>query len=159
MKSSVSLQDPFSYGVMGMISMALFTAAIVVALILIYRNVGREPKKKKAAAPVRNTQVVIPVNAKTRYFNGICNIEAALQTNAITTREAYQQMSACTRSFFKEATGIDVTTYTLSDIHEMGFPQLEYLVTEYYAPEFAEDTIGDVAASIEKTKKVISEWN
>lgn len=159
MNSSVPLQDPFSYGPMGIISMALFLAAVVIALILIYKNVGRTPKRKKEIKQPIQGPIVISVNAKTKYYNVIVEIEASLNEGKITTREAYQQMSTCTRSFFHEVTGVDVTTYTLSDIHDMGFPQLEYLVSEYYAPEFAEHTIGDVSASIAKTKRVIAEWN
>jgi len=56
-------------------------------------------------------------------------------------------------------TGMDVSTYTLEEIHALGIPQLAYLVEEYYAPEFAPEHDGDVRASIEKTKRVIAQWN
>lgn len=37
-------------------------------------------------------------------------------------------------------------------------PELYYLVAEYYAPEFARKSDGDVRASLEKTRSLIERW-
>ena len=55
-------------------------------------------------------------------------------------------------------TGKEVHTYTLEEVREADMPALEVLMEEYYKPEFAEHSAGDVIASIDKTKKAIETW-
>ena len=38
-------------------------------------------------------------------------------------------------------------------------PFLTELIQEYYAPEFAKQSIGDIKQAIEKTRKVVEKWN
>ena len=73
-------------------------------------------------------------------------------------RGAYQRMSRCIRGFVHAATGIRVQNYTLYDIERLNMPELYYLVAEYYAPEFARKSDGDVRASLEKTRSLIERW-
>ena len=74
-------------------------------------------------------------------------------------RSAYERMSVLIREFTYKATGIEVLKYSLSEIKGTGLDALADLIEEYYEPEFDKISEGDVKASIERTRKVISEWN
>ena len=67
-------------------------------------------------------------------------------------------MSRCIRGFVHAATGIRVQNYTLYNIERLNMPELYYLVAEYYAPEFARKSDGDVRTSLEKTRSLIERW-
>lgn len=155
--------EPFSYGagwivLFAFLTVGLATAAVLIKFVPIWKAKARKPKLVQTE--VKKPEVlVVPGTAKRRYLTLITKVENDLAAGRITTRDAYQQMSFCTKGFFQEVTGVDVSTYTLEEIHALGIPQLEYLVNEYYAPEFAPEYNGDVRASMEKTKRVISQWN
>ena len=74
-------------------------------------------------------------------------------------RSAYERMSVLIREFTYKATGVEVLKYSLSEIKGTGLNNLADLIEEYYEPEFDKISEGDVKASIERTRKVISEWN
>ena len=74
-------------------------------------------------------------------------------------RSAYERMSVLIREFTYKATGVEVLKYSLSEIKGTGLNNLADLIEEYYEPEFDKISEGDVKASIERTRKVITEWN
>lgn len=158
MKTSITLQEPFSY--------SIFPIIVVGALAAFYGlyffvSIIRKRHKKKPINQV--TRKVIPVadmkTIKIKYLTELENIKQALWSGQITTRDAYQKMSLCIRHFVYEVTGIQVQNCTLQDIRQLHMPDLEALITEYYAPEFAITSIGDSTASLERTKRVIELWN
>ena len=96
---------------------------------------------------------------KNKYLNMLDELDNKLDTKKISSRKAYQELSILIRSFVKEVTGIDVTTCVLSDIERMNMPIIYDLVKEYYSPEFARISIGNIRSSISKTRGVIYRWN
>ena len=85
-------------------------------------------------------------------------LEKEYQQEICDVRSTYQKMSEIIRDFVFEMTGIKVQNYTLSDIRQIKMPVLEELVEEYYSPEFAERSEGDVQAALDKTRKAIRHW-
>ena len=67
-------------------------------------------------------------------------------------------MSMCIRKFVHAVTGIKVQNYTLGDIGGLNMPGLYNLVSEYYSPEFARKSEGDVINSLAKTRSMIEQW-
>ena len=86
-------------------------------------------------------------------------LENKIDKNEITIRKAYQNLSSIIRYFVYAVTGIKVQNYTLEDIKGLNMSMLYELIKEYYRPEFAEKSLGDIKLSIEKTRKVIKKWN
>ncbi len=90
------------------------------------RNVIKAPPPRQLSA-IKNDYVVQLQRLSADYAN-----------NQTTKREAYQRLSFIIRSFVHDATGIDVTTLTRSEIRAYRIPKLDRLMDEYYIPEFAE---------------------
>lgn len=158
MKTSVTLQEPFSYSMIPMIVVGILVALYGIYLII---SILQKQPKKKTATPVPK-KIISPADIRTiksKYLAELENIKQALWTQQISTRDAYQKMSLCIRHFVYEVTGIQVQNYTLEDIKGLHMPGLEALIAEYYAPEFAMTSMSDSSASIERTKRVIELWN
>lgn len=158
MKTSITLQEPFSYSMIPMIVVGILVALYGIYLII---SILQKQPKKKIATPVPK-KIISPADIQTiksKYLAELENIKQALWTQQISTRDAYQKMSLCIRHFVYEVTGIQVQNYTLEDIKGLHMPGLEALIAEYYAPEFAMTSMSDSSASIERTKRVIELWN
>ena len=158
MKTSVTLQEPFSYSMIPMIVVGILVALYGIYLII---SILQKQPKKKTATPVPK-KIISPADIRTiksKYLAELENIKQALWTQQISTRDAYQKMSLCIRHFVYEVTGIQVQNCTLEDIKGLHMPGLESLIAEYYAPEFAMTSMSDSAASLERTKRVIELWN
>lgn len=158
MKTSVTLQEPFSYSILPIIIIG--TLVICYGLYLFVSVLQKQKKKKPINQIERKAVSATDMRTiKNKYLAELEHIQQALWKNQITTRMAYQQMSLCIRHFVHEATGIQVQNYTLEDIRQLHMPSLEALITEYYTPEFAVSSFGDSTASLEKTKRAIELWN
>lgn len=158
MKTSITLQEPFSYSMIPMIVVGILVALYGIYLII---SILQKQPKKKIATPVPK-KIISPADIRTiksKYLAELENIKQALWTQQISTRDAYQKMSLCIRHFVYEVTGIQVQNYTLEDIKGLHMPGLEALIAEYYAPEFAMTSMSDSTSSIERTKRVIELWN
>ena len=158
MKTSITLQEPFSYSMIPMIVVGILVALYGIYLIV---SILQKQPKKKIATPVPK-KIISPADIQTiksKYLAELENIKQALWTQQISTRDAYQKMSLCIRHFVYEVTGIQVQNYTLEDIKGLHMPGLEALIAEYYAPEFAMTSMSDSTSSIERTKRVIELWN
>lgn len=158
MKTSVTLQEPFSYAILPILLVGALIIFYGVYLIVSARKkqVKKKPvsqitKKPNPAADIRTT--------KAKYLAQLETIKQELWKEQITTREAYQKMSLCIRWFVYEVTGIQVQNYTLQDIRQLHMPNLEALIAEYYTPEFAATSLSDSTASLERTKRAIELWN
>lgn len=158
MKTSITLQEPFSYSILPIIVVGVLAACCgLYFMVLIIR---KSHKKKSTNQVTKKTISVADMKTiKIKYLTELEDIKQALWNGQLTTRDAYQKMSLCIRHFVYEVTGIQVQNYTLQDIRQLHMPGLEALITEYYAPEFAITSIGDSAASLERTKRVIELWN
>ena len=150
MQVSTELKPLFSYSFMPI-------AIIIILLIILFLI-------KKAKINKRKKEIIIvpPINInelKRKYLIKINELTNNLNSNKITNRKAYQSLSKIIRDFVYEATNIKVQNYTLSDIKKLKLPQLYQLIEEYYDPEFAKISQGNILSSIEKTRKEIEKWN
>lgn len=159
MRTSVKLQDPFSYELW--IILLLGSIVLLYVLFLILERVWKKRRGKKKV-PLPDKEVVagkVSDKMRSKYLRELAEIEAALDRGEISSKMAYQKISPCLRHFVYEVTGIRVHKYSLSEIKRINLPILEALVTEYYVPEFSLDSVSDVKASLQKTRKAIEEWN
>lgn len=161
MDTSVKVQGMFSFSKLPIIILATiiiaYIAYVVIGIISAKINehkknaqpVNKEPKKKK-----------VDINkVKSKYLANLAGIERMYGDGKIDVRESYQKMSEIIRMFVYEVTGIKVQNCSLLDINNMNMPELTMLMQEYYSPEFAQRSEGDVITSINKTKKAIEGWN
>lgn len=160
MKTTVSLQEPFSYALWPIIAVGVLI--LICVGILLFPVIKKMFKRKKTSKPkqVMEVKKVKDISKiKNKYLNELGLIEMELADNRISIRESYMKMSACIRGFVYEVTGIEVLSYTLQDIQRLNMPLLEELIKEFYLPEFAVKSVGDGMASLQKTKRAIERWN
>lgn len=159
MKTSVTLQEPFSYAIWPILFLGVVITLYGVYLVISFarKNQGKKEPMKQIVRP-QNT-VINKNHIKHRYLMKLETIKQELCREEITTRKAYEKMSLFVRQFVYEVTGIKVQNNTLSDIKKLHMPSLEALMTEYYASEFPLDSKGDSMEAIEKTKRAIELWN
>lgn len=157
MQTTVNLQEPFSYSLIPIVIISiLIITLLVIGIIYAIRKV-RIQNKEEIIVKKDNIKEISKI--KEKYINKLISIEKSLTDSKISTRRAYQETSSVIRFFVYEMTGIKVQNYTLQDIKELNMKSLYELVEEYYVPEFAEKSVGDIKSSIEKTRKVIEKWN
>lgn len=155
MQTSVNLQPPFSYSIKYMVF--IFIITIILTVIIYIKQKKKVPEKVEIE--VNDTKKKNIKAIKIKYLKKLDIVEKKLDRNEITLRRAYQHLSGIIRYFVYTVTGIKVQNCTLEDIKKLKMPMLTELISEYYRPEFAEKSVGDVKASIEKTRKVIKRWN
>lgn len=155
MQTSIKLQNMFSYSIVYVLIILLCLLVLLLILTLCYLN------HKNSQSP-KNIVIVKPNNIneiKNKYLIEIDNLLKCINGNKITNRKAYQNLSKLIRNFIFEVTGIKVQNYTLIDIKSINMPVLYTLVEEYYHPEFAKESKGDIISSINKTREVILKWH
>ena len=158
MQITVKLQDMFSYS----ITPILLFGALAFLFCFIASRMKKAPKKPPKKKTIRITQPEKPKNIssiKAAYIKQLADIEKKFSANELTNRMAYQKLSLLVRQFVYEVTNIQVTNYTLQELKELRMPKLYELIEEFYTPEFAVKDDGNVLESIQKTRKVIEEWN
>lgn len=161
MPTTVELQKMFRYSATPIVLTAL--ALLLVTLILIALILWKIIKNKRAGRKntIKSILWIKPdmEKLKQEYLAKLLKIEMAFDTDTTKIRPAYESMSKLIRDFVYKATGIDVPKYTLSEIRKTDLEDLADLIEEYYEPEFDKISAGDVKASIENTRRVISKWN
>lgn len=153
MQTSVNLQKPFTYSIIPIIVISIICIGYVMWLILKYKV------KKIKKIPEHIVKPLDMGKIKSKYIKKLNEIEFKLNSNRLTIRTAYQHTSKVIRGFVQEVTKIEVQNYTLDEIKHLNIPELYELVEEYYEPEFARTSVGDIKNSIDKTRKVIEKWN
>lgn len=151
MQVTTELKPPFSYS---FIYIIIFTILIILILFLI-KNKKRGKIQSNIIIPKHEDLLTI----KNKYLSKIQKLIDDYNNKSITSRKAYQSLSSIIRNFIYEATNIKVQNYTLKDISSINMPVLYELVSEYYDPEFAKFSKGDIISSIDRTRKVIEKWN
>ena len=155
MLTSVNLQEPFSYSIYPIIILSILVIINMVYIIIIKIHKKNENKTIEIIeTPPKNLNAI-----KQKYIKKINYIEQKLKEQKISVRTAYQGLSSVIRYFVYEVTNIKVQNCTLKDIEKLNFPILYELIQEYYAPEFAKMSYGNIQESLEKTRKVIEKWN
>lgn len=153
MEVQTELRPMFSYSILILISAFIIT----VGFAILIKKIKFKPKKNNIY------QVKIPIyknviNIKRKYLNKLDKLYNDLNNNNISSRKAYQELSKIIRNFIFETTDIEVHNYTLNEIKMINMPILYELVKEYYDPEFAKISKGNIALSINKTRMVIERW-
>lgn len=153
MQIDTNLKPPFSYSLIPIIVVLVILLFPFIYLILKKLGVFNIKKKVKEFSSKDINSI------KYQYLNKLNDLERALDSKEITSRKAYQELSMLIRLFVYELTGLEVQSCTLKDIKKLDIPVLYELIKEYYDPEFSKISRGNIKASIEKTKEVISRWN
>lgn len=156
MNTKIQLQDMFSYSKSPILILGGLVALyiiVLVAMVVIRKILKNNARKKRIPKPV-NIQ-----RSRDKYLKKLEALRSKFETGDIDIREAYQRMSAIIRDYVYAATGRSVISFTLEDVKKAEMPALQALMEEYYHPEFAKHSEGDVIASIEKTKRAIETWN
>lgn len=151
MQTQISLSDMFSYSFFPII----FLVIIFVLVFVLFQYLKKNKTVPLVIEPNRKDKEVI----KEKYLSEINNLIIEVSNNKIKTRNAYHKLSSLIRNFIFEMTSIKVQYYTLSDIEKIDMPVLYELVNEYYDPEFAKESKGNIIQSIQRTRKVIERWN
>lgn len=151
MQTQIELNEMFSYSFIPIIIIEI----ILILTLIIFKFVKEKQKDYQIIEPNKKDKEAI----KERYLLKINNLIIDVSNNKIKNRDAYQELSSLIRSFTYEMTSIKVQYYTLSDIEKINMPVLYDLVKEYYEPEFAKNSEGNLLQSVENTRKVIERWN
>ena len=157
MKTSVELQDPFSYMIIWIILAVVLIAGVIFCQYYFRKKLGDRLKKEKKIKIKKIAEKTLE-GLKRKYIGEIVYIESDLMNNKISVRQAYQKLSLTIRMFVFEVTGIKVQKYTLTEIRRVNIPQLTNLVREYYEPEFAREARADVKTSLYRTRMLIESW-
>lgn len=152
MQTSVNLEPSFSYTIL------YWVIFLTLILIIVLWFLEKNKKENKVVVEIENNTQNIK-SIKLKYLKKLTILENKIDKNEITIRRAYQNLSSIIRYFVNAVTGIKVQNCTLEDIKKLNMPMLYELIKEYYNPEFAEKSLGDIKSSIEKTRKVIKKWN
>lgn len=154
MQIDVNLKAPFSYSWIPIV--VLLIVLLLPFIYLLLKKLGVFNLKKKN---ILNFTAKDINSIKYKYLNKLNDLDKSLNDKKITSRKAYQELSMLIRLFVYELTGLEVQSCTLKDIKKLNIPVLYELIKEYYDPEFSKISKGNIKASIEKTKEVISRWN
>lgn len=152
MQVQTELRPMFSYSFLAIIFITIFT--ILIFFIMKYFK-KKNNIKNEIIIPKQKDLILI----KKDYLIKLDNLINELNENKISNRKAYQNLSSLIRNFIYEVTNIKVQNYTLTDIKKINMPILYELVSDYYDPEFAKISKGNIKVSINKTKMVIERWN
>jgi uncharacterized membrane protein YqiK len=152
MQWDVKLQKPFSYSSIGIIILII----VIIIFILIFLINYFKNKPKKVVVKEDNIKDINKI--KKEYLSRIDHLIDNINTGTVTKRKAYNELSKIIREFVFKTTNIDVLKYTLVEIKRTNNKELLELINEFYEPEFSKEGKGNLTASIENTRKVITEW-
>ena len=161
METTINLRRLFDFSQLPIVITGALLAALTVAIILMFLYSILSKYKKKEKKVEEKPVFVKPdmVKLKAQYLASLDAIEKEFNNDTTRIRPAYEKMSIVVREFVYKATGTEVDKFTLSEISQTEFEGLTHLVGEYYQPEFDEISEGDVRASLERSRRLVSEWN
>ncbi len=151
MQVTTELRPLFSYSILYIV----FTIILIIFVLILTKYMKKKELQKELAIPSHKDLLVI----KRKYLAKIDELINNFNSKKLSSRKAYQELSSIIRNFIFEVTNIQVQNYTLKDIASINMPVLYQLVSEYYSPEFARISKGNIALSISKTRMVIEKWN
>ncbi|MBR3279364.1 MAG: hypothetical protein IKG01_10780 [Lachnospiraceae bacterium] len=152
----------FDFSQLPIIITGAVLAALTVAIILmILYSLLKDYKKKPRQVMEEKPVFVKPdmTKLKTEYLSLLDGIEAKFNEDPTKIRPAYEGMSRVVRDFVFRATGTEVDKFALYEICQTEYRDLASLVGEYYQPEFDKISEGDVRDALQKSRRLVSEWN
>ena len=163
MPTTINLRRPFDFSVVPIaIVGGIFAALTVAILLMVLYSLIKDMKKKEKVEQVVEQPVFVKQDIgklKAEYINKLALIENKYNEDPTKIRPAYEGMSKVVREFVYKATGTEVDKFTLAEISRTEYAGLAKLIGEYYQPEFDQISEGDVKASLEKTRRLVAEWN
>lgn len=156
MQTSVKLQNPFSYSIYTII--LLFIILIIVLGLYFYFYKKKKNRILLETVEIKKLNEKNIESIKNEYIEKINIMSKKIDNKEINNRKAYQELSSIIRLFVYEVANLKVQNYTLRDIKNLNMPILYELVKEYYVPEFSKNSMGNIKASLEKTRGVIEKW-
>ena len=145
--------SPIIYTILAIIVVTLLIIALFIIKIIKNKRAGKKNTIKEIMWVESNIDKL-----RQEYLAKLMQIEMEFDADPTQIRPAYEKMSNLLRDFVYRATGIEMLKYTLSEIRRTDYKNIADLIEEYYQPEFDKISAGDVKASIEKTRGVISKW-
>jgi hypothetical protein len=163
METTIKLRRLFDFSQLPIIITGAVLAAVTVAIILmILYSLLKDLKKKAPKEVIEQKPVFVKpdmAKLKAEYLALLDGIEAKFNQDPTKIRPAYEGMSRVVRDFVFRATGTEVDKFALYEIYQTEFKDLASLVSEYYQPEFDKISEGDVRTHLEKSRRLVSEWN
>jgi GTPase Era involved in 16S rRNA processing len=130
--------------------------------MVLYNRIKNRRKAEKVVEEVQEQVFFVKpdlAKLKAAYIAKLNEIEEKYNQDKTKIRPAYESMSKVVREFVYKATGTEVDKFTLAEISNTEYAGLTKLVGEYYQPEFDKISEGDVRASLEKSRRLVAEWN
>jgi hypothetical protein len=162
METTVNLRRLFDFSKLPIIITAAVLGLLTVAIVLmLLYNLLKDMKRKEKKEVVEEKVFVKPdmEKLKTEYLALLDGIEAKFNEDTTKIRPAYEGMSRVVRDFVFRATGTEVDKFALYEICQTEYKDLADLVGEYYQPEFDKISEGDVRDALQKSRRLVSEWN
>ncbi|WP_034450299.1 hypothetical protein [Butyrivibrio sp. AE2032] len=162
METTIELRRLFDFSQLPIIITGAVLAALTVTVLMMFLYSVLKDIKRKEKEVIEEKPVFVKPDMpklKAEYLALLDGIEARFNQDTTKIRPAYEDMSRVVREFVYKATGTEVDKFTLFEISRTDFGDLAKLVGEYYQPEFDQISEGDVRASLEKSRRLVSEWN
>lgn len=157
MRTTVSLQEPFTYSLIPLVIFITIIIGLTIYLIFSKKKSDNNKENEEVKKiPDKNIKDIPAI--KNKHIQKLDEIENEFNNQKITLRKAYQLISETVRVFVFEVTDITTQNYSLREIKKLNMPNLYDLIKEYYEPEFASKTVGDLEISINKARRIIKEW-
>ncbi len=147
------LEEPFRYSWDIVYALLVVIAILIIGYLLIKfspffsKHFGKF--FKKAQAP----------SYKAKALKLLGKLREDVENNNINNRDAYLKLSNIIRKFIEKTTGINVLSLSKEEVKKLDMEQLSILMEEYYPPEFAKESHGNILDSIDRTTEVIKRWN
>lgn len=148
------LEEPFTYSWKLVIIMLIII--FVVVIIVLFRKYVLD-KFLKVFKKVYDDKKV--PSLKTKYLRKLEKLLIDVKNGRIEIRDGYLKLSNIIRDFIEKVTGINVSTMSKIEVEKIELKPLNMLMDEYYPPEFAKYSKGDIVNSINRTMEVIRKWN
>ena len=153
MEITHDLEAPFTYSW----SIVYILITILVIVILAYVIFILKPFfYKKFIKVFRKSQIP---NLKKVYIHKLEKLRNDVEKGKIENRESFVKLSALIREFIEKTTDLDILSLSKAEAKKLKIKDLGLLMDEYYPPEFAKYSKGDIINSIGRTIEVIKKWN
>ena len=162
METTIKLRRLFDFSQLPILITGAVLAAITIAIILMFLYSLLKDYKRKPKEVIEEKPVFVKPDMsqlKADYLSLLDGIEAKFNEDPTKIRPAYEGMSRVVRDFVFRATGTEVDKFALYEICQTEFSDLASLVGEYYQPEFDKISEGDVRDALQKSRRLVSEWN
>ena len=144
------IYEPFSYS-WNLVKMLVIIIVFVILYYIVDKYFLDKIKKGLNKAKVPSLRML--------YLRKLEKLLLDVMNNQIDIRDAYFKLSGIIRGFIKLASGINILSMSKNEVHALGNEEVSMLMEEYYPPEFAKYSKGDIVGSIQRTMELIKKWH